>query len=127
MWASWLAGEVFAVDLPPDIADATTADPEIEALGRKALERLREGAVTKPADNEQHGYQWRALDNWPDRLVYATRIATIPSESDIESVALPRHWRRSTGSSDQYDSWLAAAGRESIRSVRACERDSGPC
>ena len=45
--------------------------------------------MTPPTDWEQHSYQWRVLDSWPGRLVYAMRVATIPSEGDVESVDLP--------------------------------------
>jgi len=87
--ACWLAREVYGVSLPGDVADAIEADPTVATLGREALDGLREGEATPPSDGEQHRYGWRALERWPDRLVYATRVATIPSEGDVESVALP--------------------------------------
>jgi len=85
----WLAREIFDVALPSEVADTLDTDPTVDALGNEAIEELREGTATPPSDSEQHSYQWRALDSWSDRLVYATRIATIPSEGDIESVQLP--------------------------------------
>jgi hypothetical protein len=85
----WLAREVFEVSLPPDVAQTVDADPTVATLGREAIERLRATDPSPPTDSEQHRYQWRALDSWPDRLVYATRVATMPSEGDVESVSLP--------------------------------------
>jgi hypothetical protein len=72
-----------------DIDVVADADPAVATLGREAIERLRKREATPPTDGEQHRYQWRTLKRWPDRLVYATRVATIPSEGDVQSVALP--------------------------------------
>lgn len=87
--ACWLARDVFRTALPSDIAAAVDADPTVATLGRDARTRLREGDATPPTDGEQHRYQWRALDSWSDRFVYAVRLATIPSEADVQSVELP--------------------------------------
>ena len=87
--ACWLAREVYGVTLPDAVVDAADADPAVATLGREAIERLRKRKATPPSDGEQHRYGWRALERWPDRLVYATRVVTIPSEGDVRSVALP--------------------------------------
>ena len=87
--ACWLAREVYGVTLPDAVADAADADPAVATLGREAIEGLRKREATPPTDGEQHRYQWRTLKRWPDRLVYATRVVTIPSEGDVRSVALP--------------------------------------
>jgi hypothetical protein len=85
----WLARETFGVDLPSDICVAVDSDPAVSNLGSSVRKGWREGETVPPGDRRQHRYQWRALDNWPARLIYATRVATIPSEGDVESVALP--------------------------------------
>jgi len=84
--ACWLANHQFGVPTP-DAIDVT-ADPDVAALGAELTEQP-EPSATPPTDRAQFRCQWRALARPRDRVQYAARLATIPSEHDIESVPLP--------------------------------------
>ena len=85
----WLADAVYDVSPPAWAETALSGNMGVTALGEGLLARLRDGEARPPSDREQFRTQWRALSDWSDRAVYATRVATIPSEADVESVSLP--------------------------------------
>ena len=84
--ACWLANHHFGVTTPDAISVA--ADPVAADLGAELVEQF-EPSATPPTDRAQFRYQWRALARRRDRVRYATRLATLPSERDIQNVPLP--------------------------------------
>ncbi|WP_436926781.1 nucleotidyltransferase domain-containing protein [Halosimplex amylolyticum] len=85
--ACWLAHRRFGVTIP-SVLDPTF-DPVVPALGERIDERLVSSTASPPTDREQFSVQWHALARRRDRLRYVTRLATIPSEDDIQSISLP--------------------------------------
>jgi len=87
---TWLADAVYDVTPPPWVERAVrSGDSDLKSVGESLLGRLRGGEARPPSDRDQFRVQWRTLSRWTDRAVYATRVATIPSDADVESVALP--------------------------------------
>lgn len=85
--ACWLASRSFGVAVPTPLDP--TADPVVADLGRWIDDQCISVSPSPPSDRTQFSVQWRALARRRDRLRYAVRVATIPSEDDIQRIPLP--------------------------------------
>jgi len=87
--ALWLASRLYGVDPPESAGALRDAGGVVGELGERIERDLRDGPAEPPDDAEQFRTQWLAFERVRDRVRFAGRVATIPSQADRESLALP--------------------------------------
>lgn len=84
-----LAADLLDAPLPPEVAARAAADPSVRGLARKAVARLFDGTVHRPAGLlAQINFNLAARRGLRERLRYFSFIFT-PTDGDVAALALP--------------------------------------